>query len=184
MEERGRGRQRVLHCVCGLSACVWEEGWLCTLPPLLCFPPAPTPAETGHPWPTYSATLTPAHVYCYHLCLKLTCTLPVSSAHSHALQRNNHMFALCHRCSHCFYIFICLFVSDDPTRVQFPRCCLFSEVVSSWLFLPRLENRSWSLQSNHMPSIQSRAPETRRLLRQPGPSRIKRPQVTLWLGGN
>lgn len=114
-------------------------------PTLLCFPPTSTPVEIGHPWPTYSATLTPAHALLLLLLTYQTSTYTLNShtrllfyqnIHSatfHALQTNKHMFVLYHW-HHCFCIFICLLVSDNPPLVAFP--LLFIQwSCFSWLFL-------------------------------------------------
>lgn len=65
MKKGGRGGQRVV-CACvskwfSKPESVRGRGMIAHTPALFCFPPTDTPAETGHPWPTYSLLLTPAH---------------------------------------------------------------------------------------------------------------------------
>lgn len=109
-------------------------------PTIFRFPPTNPPTEIGHPWPTYSVPLTPAHmnllcsltyqtqrvpyVLVHAACFIRIFTVEVATNHFdwlltnfHALQASNHLFVLwCWR--HCFWIFICLFVSYNTLQVQ------------------------------------------------------------------
>lgn len=106
------------ECVCVKEG---EEGWLHTRQPYF-VSPTHTPAEIGHPWPTCSLLLTPAHA---HLSFFLTDQMPHSPcihAHTscfrtekqsrcaaltefHALQMQTHDFA---------YSFACLYQITHP----------------------------------------------------------------------
>lgn len=92
-----------------------EEGWLQHTPALFCFPPTDTPAEIGHPWPTCSLLLTPAHTdlsffltdqmpHSPYIHAHASCFLPEKQSQCgaltqfHALQMQTHDFAFSFAC--------------------------------------------------------------------------------------
>ena len=132
-------------CVC-VCVCLRERrGMIVHTPTLLCFPPTNTPVEIGHPWPTCSATVTPAHT---HILLLTDLTSHISLSHIHAWnihkqeKKKDGLHSLLTSML-CKLINICLFCDIDTIVFAYSfaclyqithlesssRCCLFSQVV-------------------------------------------------------